>query len=68
MPLHNNEIILEIQYPIAPSFDWLLDDTLTVHDGAKFKNKGPTVRFLAWDCFLQADWLWTILLFTSSSQ
>ena len=48
MPLHNNEIILEIKYPIAPSFDWLIDDPLTVHDGAKFRKiskKGPTVRF-----------------------
>ena len=39
MPLHNNEIILEMKYPIAPSFDWLLDDPLTVHDGAKFRKK-----------------------------
>ena len=40
MPLHNNEIISEIKYPIALSFDWLLDDLLTVHDGAKFTKKG----------------------------
>ena len=51
MPLHNNEIILEIKYSIAPSFDWLIDDPLTVHDGAKFRKKGPTVRFLAWEHF-----------------
>ena len=36
MPLHNNEIIL----PYSPSFDWLLDNPLTIHDGAKFKKKG----------------------------
>ena len=39
--LHNSEIILEIKYPIAPSFDWLIDDPPTVHDGAKFRKKGP---------------------------
>ena len=42
---------MKLFYPIAFSFDWLLDDPLTVHDGAKFKKKGPTVRFLAWDRF-----------------
>ena len=31
---------MKLFYPIAPSFDWLLDDPLTVHDGAKFKKKG----------------------------
>ena len=46
MPLHNKEIILEIQYPIAPSFDCLFDDPLTVHNGAKFlKKKGQRSAF-----------------------
>ena len=54
MPLHNNDIILEIKYNTAPSLDWLLDDPLTVQDGAKFKKKkGNSLLFSLRSFFLR---------------